>query len=86
MGKIKGWKKFAYLNDKRGMAWRGKNIKRIVSISHTYSSLGQWKMNVSGMNNSGEVNYSGLKYSRYFDTKQDAYNYGISFMKMNQNG
>lgn len=78
MGKIKGWTKFTGHD-----AWHGKSLRRVVQVTPSYSGLGKWAMSVHGMDEPGEVNYQGLQYARYFDTKQEAIDYARDYMRSN---
>lgn len=80
MGKIKGWTKFAGRDD----AWRGSSIYRVVQV--TKGSREPWAMSVHGMNNPGEVNYMGLRYARYHDTKEEAMLNARAYMRRHPNG
>lgn len=81
MGKIKGWKKFVGHD-----SWRGSSIYRVVQVTSSKGSLGDWAFSVHGMNNPGEVNYKGLDYVRYTSTKQEAMSLAVVFMKRHPKG
>lgn len=82
MAKIKGWRK-----DGDKPTWFGRTRYRTVRVIHSGpSNLGEYHFEVRGMSEPGEVNYRGLEYRRYFDTKQEAFSAAVGFMRRHPNG
>lgn len=89
MPPIKNWEKDPHKSwhDKdKPTTWRGRFVSRKVSVYRANSSLGPWAMEARGMTREGEVNYRGMEYRRYFDTKKEAVDYAITFMRRNEDG